>query len=183
MSGIDITLLLIFASVNPFAVLATVNKSGCSSLQPKNAALAFIAAGALLLATTFATDGFLDALQLQPETFRISAGIVMAVTGGAFMFFGPFSYPIGEGWWRALFPIGFPLLASPAVFTAVLTRSADAGEGQTILALVIVVAVAAFVLSALAGRFVYIVSALARLMGALLVFLAVGLITDGIHAI
>lgn len=183
MSGIDITLLLIFASVNPFAVLATVNKASRGNLQPKVAAVAFLAAGALLFAAAIAADGFLDALQLEPETFRISAGIVMAVTGAAFMLFGSFSYPLGVGWQGALFPLGFPLLASPAAFTAVLTRSADKGEGQTVLASLIVVAAGTVVLFALSGRFVHIAPVLARLMGVLLVFLAVELIIDGIHAI
>ena len=50
MSGIGMTILLLFASVNPPAVLATWNNSGNGRLQPKAAAIAFLGAVALLLA-------------------------------------------------------------------------------------------------------------------------------------
>ena len=183
MSGIGITILLIFAAINPPAVLATINRAVDRRLDPKVAAVAFVAGAALLLAATFAADAFLDALQLEPETFRISAGIVMAVTGAAFLLFGPFSYPVEDGWKGALFPFAFPLLASPAAFAAVLTRSADKGEPQTVFAtLIVVVAVSAGVF-ALSGRSTPVVPILARVIGAVLIFRAVGLIIDGIRSV
>ncbi len=183
MSGIGITILLIFAAINPPAVLATINRAVDRRLDPKVAAVAFLGGAALLLAATFAADAFLDALQLEPETFRISAGIVMAVTGAAFILFGPFSYPVEDGWKGALFPFAFPLLASPAAFAAVLTRSADKGEPQTVLATLIVVAAVSAGVFALSGRSTPVVPILARVIGAVLIFRAVGLIIDGIRAV
>ena len=183
MSGLGITILLIFASINPPAVLATVNRADKGRLQLVPAAVAFLAGAALLLAATFAADAFLDALGLEPETFRISAGIVMAVTGVAFILFGPFSYPMEQDWKSGLFPLAFPLLASPAAFAAVLTRSADKGEPQVVLASLIVVAAVAVGVAAVSGRNSPIPGVLARLIGAVLIFRAVGLIIDGIRAV
>ncbi len=183
MSGIGMTILLVFAAVNPPAVLATMNQTIEERLGWKVPAVAFLAAAALLLAATFAADAFLDALQLEPETFRISAGIVMAVTGAALLLFGPFSYPVEPGRKGALFPFAFPLLASPAALAAVLTRSADKGEPQVVLASLVVVGAVAAGVFALSGRPVSFASALARLIGAVLIFRAVGLVIDGIRSV
>jgi small neutral amino acid transporter SnatA (MarC family) len=183
MSGIGITILLIFASINPPAVLSTMNGAIEGRLNPRVALVAFLAGAALLLAATFAADAFLDALDLEPETFRISAGIVMAVTGVAFLFFGPFSYPVEPGRKGALFPFAFPLLASPAAFAAVLTRSADKGEPQTVLAVLVVTAAVAAGVFALSGRPVPFAGPLSRLIGAVLIFRAVSLVIDGIRSV
>ena len=107
----------------------------------------------------------------------------MAVTGAAFILFGPFSFPVEDGWKGALFPFAFPLLASPAAFAAVLTRSADKGEPQTVLATLIVVAAVAAGVFALSGRSTPVVPILARVIGAVLIFRAVGLVIDGIRAV
>lgn len=183
MSGIGMTILLIFAAVNPPAVLATMNRTIEERLSWKVAAVAFLAAAALLLAVTFAADTFLDTLELEPETFRISAGIVMAVTGAALLLFGPFAYTVQPGRKGAIFPLAFPLLASPAAFAAVLTRSADKGEPQVVLASLVVVGAVAAGVFALSGRPVPFAGALARLIGALLIFRAVGLVIDGIRSV
>ena len=183
MSGLGITLLLIFASVNPPAVLATWNDAGHGRLPPKMAAIAFLAAAALLLAATFAADAFLDGIQVEPETFRISAGIVMVVTGAGFILFGPFSFPLEPGWKSALFPLALPLLASPAAFSAVLTRSVDKGEAQTVVAALVVTAAVAGGVWAVSGRTSPLPGIFARLIGAVLIYRAVGLIIDGIRDI
>lgn len=181
MSGIGITILLIFASINPPAVLATFNRAGIGRLQPKTAGIAFLGGAAILLAATFAAEAFLDAIQVEPETFRIAAGIVMAVTGAAFILFGPFSFPVEPGWKGALFPLAFPLLASPAAFSAVVTRSVDKGEPQTVIATLVVTAAVAGGVWAVSGRSSPVPGILARVIGALLIYRAVGLLIDGIR--
>ena len=183
MSGVGLTILLVFAAINPPAVLSTINRATEGRLDPRVAAIAFLGGAVLLLGATFGADGFLDALDLEPETFRISAGIVMAVTGVAFILFGPLSYPVEPGWKGGLVPFAFPLLASPAAFAAVFTRSADKGEPQTVLAVLVVTAAVAAGVYALSGRSAPVVGALARVIGAVLVFRAVGLIIDGIRAV
>ncbi len=183
MSGVGITILLVFAAINPPAVLSTMNRAVEGRLNPRVALVAFLGGAALLLAATFAADAFIGALDLEPETFRISAGIVMAVTGVAFILFGPLSYPVEPGRKGALFPFAFPLLASPAAFAAVLTRSADKGEPQTVLAVLVVTAAVAAGVFALSGRSAPVVGALARVIGAVLVFRAVALVIDGIRAV
>ncbi len=176
-------LLLLFAAVNPPAILATVTGSGHGRLQPKAALIAFLGAAVLLLAVTFAAGAFLDALELEPETFRISAGIVMMTTGVAFILFGPFPYPVEPGWKGALFPLAFPLLASPAAFSAVIASATDRDEIQTVAAALIVAAAVAAGVLALSGRATPVPAALARLIGAVLVWRAVGLLIEGIRAV
>ncbi len=187
MSGVGVTILMLFAAVNPPAVLAAMSRSreGASAtrLPPLTVAIAFLGGAAILLAATFAADAFLDVLELEPETFRISAAIVMAVSGAAILFLGPFPYPVEEGVKGALFPFVFPLLASPAAIAAVLTRSVDKGEPQAVLAALIVVGAVSAGVFALSGRSTPFAGALARLIAALLIVRAVGLLIDGIRAV
>ena len=186
MSGVGATILLLFAAVNPPVALFAMNaahKASGERLQPRSVLIAFLASAALLLAAVFAADAFLDVLELEPETFRISAAVILAVSGAAILFFGPLSYPLEPGWKGALFPFAFPLLASPAALAAVLTRSADKGEPQAVLAALVVVGAVTVGVFALSGRPVPFAAALARLIAALLIARAVGLLVDGVRAV
>ncbi len=185
MSDFAMTWLLFALAVNPLAVLTTVLRARDSRLQPTSAAIALLASGALLLAATLASGEILDSLSLEPETFRISAGAILVATGIAFVLFGPFSYPIEPGWKGALFPLAFPLLAGPAALATAITRAADHGNGEMIaVALIVTAAVLAFVW-ALSGRssWAWWIGILARLLGAVLVVSAVGLIIDGVRSV
>ena len=62
-------------------------------------------------------------------------------------------------------------------------RSADKGEPQAVLAVLVVTAVVAAGVFALSGRSAPFAGALARLIGAVLVFRAVALVIDGIRAV
>lgn len=184
MSGFWLTLLLLIAAVNPAAAFATMSAAPDGGRARALAALiGFGVAAAPLLAVAFGADAILEALELEPETFRVSAGIVLAAAGAATILFGPFAWAVEGGWRGALFPLAFPLLATPAALVAALSRAGDKGEAGVVIAALIVIAAAAGVTALAGGRGRTAADALARLTGALAVVLAAGLIVEGVRAV
>ena len=184
MSGFWLTLLLLIAAVNPATAFAAATAAtGALRARATAALIGFLAAAAALAAAALGADAILDALELEPETFRVSAGIVLAATGVAALVFGPFAWPAGEGWKGALFPLAFPLLAGPAALAATVSRASDEGVAGALAAALIAVAVAAGATVVAAGRSRIAADALARLTGALAVALAAGLVVDGVRAV
>jgi len=173
-------LLTFFAAVNPLAVALAAR--GIRPLPP-HAALAGAIAGALLVLAVVLADPLLDALDIAPESFRIAAGIVMAVVGAVAISRGGRKADGEDGWLAAISPLAIPLLAGPAAFAASISYSADEGVGVTIAAALPVVAGAAALTLWRSPRPVPLLGALARLTGALLVVLAVGFVVDGVRAV
>ena len=183
MSGFWLTLLLLIAAVNPATAFAAATAmTGALRARATAALIGFLAAAALA-AAALGADAILDALELEPETFRVSAGIVLAATGVAALVFEPFAWPAEEGWKGALFPLAFPLLASPAALAATVSRASDEGVAGVLAAALIAVAIAAGATVIAAGRSRTAADALARLTGALAVALAAGLVVDGVRAV
>ncbi len=184
MSGFWLTLLLLAAAVNPAAAFAAMTAApDRGRARALAAAIGFLAAAAPLLAVAFGADAILSALELEAETFRVSAGIVLAATGAATIVFGPFAWPAEGGWRGALFPLAFPLLAGPAALAAAISRGGDGDEAGAAVAALIAIAVAAGATALAAGRSRPVADALARLTGALAVALAAGLIVEGVRAV
>lgn len=172
-----------FAAVNPAAV--------AGAPQPRGRALGreVIAAGALVgLAVLAVAAGLanpiLDALGVEPETFRVGAGVVLLVSGALAVWQGSSAH---QGPWdgrgAALFPLGLPVIATPAAVAAAISYGADDGAAKTVAAAAVIVAVAAALLVARAGRYQAATDAVARTTGAALVAVAAGLIVDGVRAI
>jgi small neutral amino acid transporter SnatA (MarC family) len=172
-----------FAAVNPAAVAGTP--------QPRGHALAreVIAGGALfglavLAAAAGLAEPILDGLGVEPETFRMGAGVVLLVSGalavwqGAAAHQGPW-----EGRGAALFPLGLPVIATPAAVAAAISYGADDGAAKTMAAAAVIVAAASALLFARAGRYQAAIDGVARLTGAALVAVAAGLVVDGVRAI
>ena len=184
MNGFWLTLLLLVAAVNPATAFAAATAAtGALRGRATAALIGFLAAAAALAAAALGADAILDALELEPETFRVSAGIVLAATGVAALVFGPFAWPAEEGWKGALFPLAFPLLAGPAALAATVSRASDEGVAGALTAALIAVAIAAGATVVAAGRSRTAADALARLTGALAVALAAGLVVDGVRAV
>lgn len=141
-------------------------------------------AAALLLAAALLADALLDALDVQPETFRVAAGIVMAGMGVVTVIGRrPLEVDSPDGWTRGVYPLAVPFLAGPAALVAAVIYSLDEGAGQAISAAAIALALAA-VLALLSGKWSRpFLAAAAPLLGALLVIIAAGLIVDGVQAI
>jgi small neutral amino acid transporter SnatA (MarC family) len=83
--------------------------------------------------------------------------------------------------WRS--SLALPVLATPATLAAAVTYGADRGEGETAVAAVIVLGVAAGLVAARIGRFESEVDALSRLTGAIMIVVSAGLVVSGVRAI
>lgn len=181
------TLLIFLAAVNPAAAAMAAARG---PRPPAMAAIAaFALAAALLLAAAAIADPLLDFLDIAPETFRIAAGIVMATQGVLAVWSGrtPAELPAessGPAWAAGLFPLGFPLLANPASVIAAVNYGADDGVAKAWLAALVPLALGAAALAIGAGhRWRPATDGAARILGALLVVVAVGLIVAGVRDI
>jgi len=81
---------------------------------------------------------FLDALEVNPETFRIAAGLVLAVAGlRSIVWPQPAEEPELGGWRAGLWPVAFPRVLSPEVAALALTAGSIEGVGATTAALAV----------------------------------------------
>ncbi|GAB4322659.1 MAG: hypothetical protein Kow0010_03510 [Dehalococcoidia bacterium] len=184
MSDFARMLLVFFATVNPAYVLlsAAGPLSGRGGRAPLAGAAGVIAV-VLALAAAFGSNRILDALEVEPETFRTSAGIVMVVVGVLIIWRPTERYPFDPGPGAAIFPLAIPLLAGPATLVAAISSADDPGRAETALAATIIVAATASAVAIAPARFEAALTSIARLTGALLIVLAVALIVSGVRDI
>lgn len=177
-----IAAVLVVAS-NPLALAASLQS------RPRDTVLyRAVAAGlAMLAVVALASPTVLEALDIEPQTFRIAAGVVFLVTGaGAILpFVGPRPIdPASSGqlipW---LFPIAWPGIATAAACIAAANYAANDGRPVTLLACVIAVAIVGAVLLALAGRYRLITLAASRFLGGIIIVTGVDLIISGVQAV
>lgn len=173
-----------FAVVNPAALLLAVRprlegRSDRLMTLGTGAALA----GLVIVAAVLGSEMMLDALDIEPETFRTSAGIVMAAVGVLAVWQAHNDYEIESSWRGGVFPIGIPLLLGPATLVVALSYSDEPGIWQTLVAGVILVAAAAAAVAWLPKIWDVALGAVARLSGALLIVYAVALIVSGVQAV
>jgi multiple antibiotic resistance protein len=182
-------LLVFLAAVNPAAT--ALGARGLAVVTgPRSRQLAAASAGAvmvLLIVLAVLADAILDALAVEPETFRIAAGIVLAISGmAAAIRLAPSER--GNGTWQdAVFPFAIPLLCGPATLMAALSYGADEALGAVIVGIVAAVG-GATGLALLCARTqaraaVAALDGVARLTGALLIALGVGLVVHGVRAV
>lgn len=174
-------IIAIFVAVNPAAAAGAVSGQ---PLPIRMLATAAVVAAAAYAGLAIGADGILDGLGVEPETFRVSAGLVMAAGGilavvaGSAAHRGP-----GDGTRTWLFPFLLPALVAPAGMAAVVSYGADEGAAVASAGGVLAVAVAAAATRIVGGRHAAAADALARVMGVLLVAFAGGLAVDGVRAI
>ncbi len=179
----DFLQLLVFmlAAVNPAAAAAAPSgKKLPIDISGTGLALGVVLVGGAALLS----QPILDGLGVEPETFRVGAGVVFLVCGALAAWNGgaPHRGP-WEGRSAAIFPLALPVLATPAAFAAAVTYGVDRGEGQTLLAATICVGLAGALVAFRAGRFEAACDGVARLTGGILVVVAAGLIVSGVRAI
>lgn len=180
-------LIFFFAALNPASAALAMATRARTTSAPATWQLALaggVIALALYAATAAGADQFLDALDIEPESFRVAAGVVMA-TAGAFAIWRGAPEPVGSdnGYDAALFPVAIPLLVTPAGLAAAITYGADDGASKAIMALAIPLALGVVLIAAGSKRLLPALDAVTRVTGALLVAIAAGLIVDGVRAI
>lgn len=177
------TLAFVLLAVNPAAAAAAPRPH--DRRLPSVAVLSGLAVALLLvLLAALLADPILDALGVEPETFRVGAGVVLLIGGALAVWNGgaPHRGP-WEGPGVALFPLALPVLATPAALAAAVSFGADRGEGETVAAAAIAVAIAAAAIWLGLGRYQAATDAVSRTFGAALIAVAAGLIVDGVRAI
>ena len=174
------------------AYLAAVNplrtRLGLPEHEGGRARVGVLAAGALLaLGGVFALAGWsrpiLDSLEVSPETFRLAAGIVIAVAAMVTLAKPrPTEEPEAGGAVAALWPVAYPRLLSVEVVALALTTGTKEGVAATLVAAAaafgITVGLGALRRTGFADR---VLLNTGRLIVVLLVIVAVFLMVDGIR--
>ncbi len=194
MSELPLLLIVFWAALNPpasAASLASVEPLAAGRRDGLLAAAGPLAAALLLLAAVL-HGPLLDLLDVSAASFDIAAGIVLVAGAARPLLRGraieeAIAAAAGDGRRAVLAPLAVPLLATPAALVAAVSWGERAGEAQTAVVAVVLVALTALWLArgpqphSRAGRAA--LDALARLTGALLAVLAVGLVVQGIMAV
>jgi small neutral amino acid transporter SnatA (MarC family) len=176
------------ALVEGLAVLAATNppRVACALPSPPDRLRAALVGGSVTLAAAIVlaalAAGLLDALDISASTFRLGAGIVIAVVGLYDLAAGaPKSEPALPGWKAGFVPIAFPLLLNPALGAAVLAAAADHGMATPTLATL--VGVAAFVALAATTGPARVLQGAGRIVGAALIVVGVAIAVDGVFSL
>lgn len=130
-----------------------------------------------------ASGWLLDLLEVSPETFRLAAGLVLAVEGSwTLVRPRPGPEPVLPNRLAALVPVAFPLLLTPGLVALSLAAGADNGVGQTTAALAcgLVLLVPARLIESGTGDQA-LLAAGARLLAALEIVAAAGLALEGLR--
>ena len=193
MSELPLLLIVFWAALNPPASAASLASAELRGEQrTRLLASAAAVAAALLLIAAVLHGPLLDLLDVSAASFDVAAGIVMIAGAARPLLRGraieeAVAAAAGDGQRAILAPLAVPLLATPAALVAAVSWGERAGEAQTAIVAVVLVALTAHWLArgpqphSRAGRAA--LDALARLTGALLAVLAVGLVVQGIMAV
>ena len=195
MSEVPLLLAVFWAAINPPATLASLPEAFRAIERGRRGALVlggWVGAVVLLALAALLHGPFLDLLDVSASSFGIAAGIVMLAGAWRPLLRGRAveestaslldASPRG-----AIVPLAVPLIASPAALAAAIAYGERAGAGPTIAVVVAVSGVA--VLAMLVGPLLRwrhrqpIDETLARITGALLVVVAIGLIVDGVLSV
>ena len=181
----DFLQLLVFlvAAVNPAAAAGSPEPEG-RTLSARVLGGGAIVALVLVGGAALLADPILDGLGVEPETFRVGAGVVLLINGALAVWNGAAPH---RGPWDgdrvAFFPLALPVLATPAALAAAVSYGADEGSGETLAAAAIALGIAVALLVARAGRFEAAMDGVARVTGGVLIMVAAGLIVSGVRAI
>jgi small neutral amino acid transporter SnatA (MarC family) len=120
---------------------------------------------------------------ITPETFRIGAGFVAAIAGGVVLAVPrPAAEPVPRGWRAALWPVALPLLAGPEALALAVATGSQEGVGLTLgaagSALAVLIALGFLPRRPLPDRVLLWAS---RVLGAVLLLVAIWLAVDGIR--
>ncbi len=195
MSDALLLLAVFWAATNPPASIASLPEDfeGIDRAARTRLLVAgWFAAGVLLVVSAMMHGQLLDLLGVAAPSFDIAAGIVMLAGAARPLLRGraieeSTASLLDASDRAALIPLAVPLLASPAALAAAISHSERVGEGETIVAALLLAGATALAMRAeplLQWRHRPVVArVLARLTGGLLVFVAVSLIVDGVLSV
>jgi multiple antibiotic resistance protein len=176
-------LFFFFCAVNPAAAAAAVRPHG-ARLDTRVLAIGGVIAVTVLLALVFLSEHILEGLGVEPETFRVAAGVVLLVNGAVVLCIGEAAH---TGEWTGLgagvSPFALPVLMTPAAVAASISYGADEPDAKVAVAVAVALVLAAAAVWAKLGRFTAATDGVARVTGALLIAVAAGLIVHGIRDI
>jgi small neutral amino acid transporter SnatA (MarC family) len=121
------------AALNPARTRLGVPEGadGRARMGPLAVGAAFGVGAAALLGGV--SGPILDALEITPETFRIAAGLVLAIAGlRTIVWPRPAEEPALRGRRAALWPVAFPRVFGPEVAALALTAGSIEGVGPTV---------------------------------------------------
>lgn len=185
-------LLLLVVVCDPLGVLgvATVRLEGASSRGTRwFASVSAASAFALLALAAFGAETFMGALDLSAGSLSLGSAIVVVVAGVWLLARGDRRDLAGEragtGWRDALVPATFPMLAGPAPLLVAATLATTRGVGATVAAAAVVTVVAAGLVAtapaSAARRMPALVHGVGgRVVGAAMLFVALGLAVEGL---
>ncbi|MCA9831178.1 MAG: hypothetical protein R3B97_01295 [Dehalococcoidia bacterium] len=173
-------ILVMLCAVNPAAV-ALAAKGRIDSRQI--ATVTGVAAIGLALVAATVSSGVLELLGTTEPSFQLAAGVVMMGMGlGALVWPGT-NRAFAGGWREGIFPLAFPMVFNPAVAVGVVHYGASDGVFAGVsLAAVGVIAAVGFAWFA-GERWPRAMEAIARMTGAGLVVLAVGLVVESVKSV
>ncbi len=127
-------------------------------------------------------SGLLDLLHVSTSTFRVGAGLVIAVVGVHDLAAGaPKPEPALAGWRAGFVPLAFPLLVNPALGAAALMGGADHGVATP--AVATFVGAAILVVLSTTTEHGRVMRGAGRFVGAALVILGIALAVDGVFSL
>lgn len=181
MTGWGPLFVLLLAAANP-AIGARVNRT--TPTIALAAAVAALVAIAGVVVVALIAEPALDTLEIEPETARIAAGLVLAISGGqAIVLGGPLLRDIPTLWQRGIYPLGIPVALNPALLACSVAFAVhpDAGEVRTLTLGAIAVALTAAVAFLVPERFSTLADGIARLTGALAILLGAAMVVSGVR--
>lgn len=181
--------LLSVLAVNPAGAIAGYQGSMRRVAAAERFPLALIGAGAtafLVLMAAGLADPLREVLDVESSSFRIAAGIALLIAGAQMCWRGHAATPYpGPGWQSAVYPLALPLVVGPGLVGVVMHgATADgAGTGMIVSAALPVAVVTAATAPWVPARLSGFLRAIARLLGAVAVIAAAGLIVNGVQAV
>lgn len=176
-----LALTAITAAINPIAAAANFpDRVGTFRTLALAAVVTLLAYAGI---AAFAQE-FLDALSVEPATFDVAAGIILAASGASLLVLGPSRYPASrEAWQAALAPLAIPLLVNPAGASTVIVVATRTSTSLAALGAFAAIALGLVLMAARAGRHRALSDGLSRLLAAVAITIAAGFAVDGIRSI
>lgn len=183
MTGWGALFLVMFTAANP-AAGARANPARAARTTLPAAVLAMAIAVGIAAIAAWTAESLLDWLDIEQETARIAAGIVLGVGGGqAVVLGGPLVRNDIKGLQRGIYPLGVPLSMTPGLLAVLIAFAAhpDASPGRAFFTAIPWIIGTGAVAVFLPARAAPIADGISRLTGAAAIVLAVALIVSGVR--